>query len=370
MQPNSTRGVPPDGSPERSTLAKSPDWEGTRIFLETIRHGSFRAASLALGLSLNALRRRFEEFEQRCGVTLAARGSFGIHLTAEGRKIYEAAQKMETAYFDVVRARDQTGNAMEGRIRFAVTEGLGAFWIAPRLIEFQRANPKLMIEMHCSMSPPDILRLEADVGVQLARPDNKDLMAVRLGRVHAMPFAAPSYVETHGRPKTVKDLATHRIVMQMSPNIPSEAVFRDLFPGAPMESLIAFQSNVSSAHYWSIAKGAGIGILPTYANAMGAPVVAIDIRDESDPTRILRWHSDIWLTCHPDAYRIARVRRLVAWLRDAFSPKLYPWFADDFVHPEDLPQSVDQLPLTNFFAGFSTEATATPLRRALEDQDF
>ena len=129
-----------------------------------------------------------------------------------------------------------------------------------------------------------------------------------------------------------------------------------------------FQSNVSSAHYWSIAKGAGIGILPTYANAMGAPVVALDIRDDADPTRLLRWHSDIWLSCHPDAHRIPRVRRLIAWLRDAFSPKAYPWFADDFVHPDDLPASVEQLPLMNFFAGFSATDTTSPTGQTLEDQ--
>jgi DNA-binding transcriptional LysR family regulator len=369
MQSNSDRGVPPNGSPEKNAFSKTPDWEGTRIFLETVRHGSFRAASHASGMALVTLRRHFEEFERSCGVTIATRGSFGIQLTAEGHKIFEAAQKMEAAYFDVLRARDQTGSTMEGRVRLAVTEGLGTFWIAPRLIEFQRAFPKLMVEMHCSMSPPDILRLEADVGVQLSRPENKDLKAVRLGRVHAMPFAAPSYVNTYGKPQTVKEMATHRIVMQMSPNIPSEAVFRELFPGAPVESLIVFQSNVSSAHYWSIAKGAGIGILPTYANAMGAPVVAIDIRDEADPSRMLRWHSDIWLTYHPDAHRIPRVRRLVAWLREAFSSRLYPWFADDFVHPDDLPASVDQLPLMNFFAGFSAAGTTASTRRALEDQD-
>ena len=365
MQSKSARGVPSNGSLEKSTFAKSPDWEGTRVFLEIVRHGSFRAASFAQNLSLNALRRRFEEFEQRCGVTLATRGSFGIQLTAEGQKIYEAAQKMEAAYFDVLRARDQTSNKMEGRIRFAVTEGLGAFWLAPRLVEFQRAHPKLTIEMHCAMSPPDILRLEADVAVQLSRPDNKDLMAVRLGRVHAMPFASPSYLETYGKPATIKDFAVHRMVLQMAPNIPSETVLRNLFPDAPVETMVAFQSNVSSTHYWSIAKGAGIGFLPTYATAMGAPVVAIDIRDEKNPARMLRSHSDIWLTCHPDAYRIARVRKLVAWLREAFSAKLYPWFADDFVHPDEFPHSFGELPAMNFFAGFSSEATAI---RALEER--
>ncbi|HWA29575.1 MAG TPA: LysR family transcriptional regulator [Rhizomicrobium sp.] len=357
MQTKDERGVPSDAHPDRR---HTPDWEGTRIFLETVRRGSFRSASESLGMSLNAVRRHFDDFERDCGVVLAMRGTFGIQLTPEGERIFAAAEKMESAFFDVVRARDQSGG-MEGRVKLAVTEGLGTFWIGPRLIEFQRAFPKLMIDMRCTMSPADILRLEAQVSVQLTIPEDKELKAVRIGRLHAMPFASASYVRTYGKPATVADFAKHRIVMQVSPNIPSELVFQQLFPGAPVESLIVFQSNVSSAHYWSIAKGAGIGILPTYANAMGAPVVPVDIRDNDDPTRLLRWHSDIWLAYHPDAARIPRVRRLIEWLREAFAPKQFPWFSDDFVHPGDLPLTVDGLPLINMFAGFSAKDTDEPV---------
>jgi len=344
------RGVPPNAPPEKRG---TPDWEGTRIFLETVRHGSFRSASDALGISLGALKRRFDEFEQNCGVTVVTRDTFGIRLTEEGKRLYAAAEKMEAAHFDVVRARDLSEGSVEGRVKLAITEGLGTFWIAPRLIEFQRAFPKLMIDMHCDMSPPDILRLEADIGVQIVRPVNKDMIVTKIGRIHAMPFASPSYVKTYGMPRTVKEFAKHRIVLQMSPNIPSEVAFQEIFPGAPVESMVVFRSNVSSAHYWSIAKGAGIGVLPTYANAMGAPVIPIDIYDEGNPEKILRFHSDIWLTYHPDGKRIPRVDRLIQWLREAFAAKLYPWFGDDFVHPNDLPLSVEGLPLLNLFAGFS-----------------
>ena len=355
MQTIVAMGVP-SGEPRRKAGSRSaPDWEGTRIFLETIRHGSFRAASNALRLSVNALRRRFDEFEHKCGVTLVSRDAYGIHLTTEGEKIFAAAEKMEAAYFDVVRARDQSEGALEGRVRLAITEGLGTFWIAPRLIEFQRAFPKLMVDMHCAMSPPDILRLEADVGVQLTRPSDKDLKVVKIGRLHTMPFAAPSYVKTYGRPATVSAFAKHRIVLQALPQAEQEEAFRESFPGMPLESAVVFRSNVGTAQYWSIAKGAGIGVLPTYSFAIGAPIVPIDIRVDDDPTKMLRWHYDILLTYHPAGDRILRVRRLVEWLKEAFSPKRHPWFADEFVHPNDLPLSMDGLPLMNMFAGFSAK---------------
>ena len=330
----------------------NPDWDGTRIFLEIVRQGSFRAACTPLKMSLNAIRNRFKEFEQHCGVTLATRDAYGVHLTREGERIFEAAQKMEQAYFAVVRARDQSEKAIEGRVKLAVTEGLGTFWVGPRLIEFQRTYSKLLVEMHCAMSPADILRSEADVGVQLERPQNNDLKVVKLGRLHSMPFASKSYVDAHGRPKNQSEYAGHRIVLQVSPQANMDAYWSSVFPNVAMEDIVAFQSNVSSAHYWATAKGAGIGALPTYANAMGAPVVPIDIRRDDDPSKLIRWEFDIWLTYHPQGNRIPRVRRLIEWIREAFSPRLYPWFADEFIHPNDLPITIDNMPLANLFAGF------------------
>ena len=88
-----------------------------------------------------------------------------------------------------------------------------------------------------------------------------------------------------------------------------------LFPGVPQPASSRMRTNVSSAHYWAIAKGAGIGWLPTYAHAIGGRVVPIDI----DPD--LRFTFDIWLTYHPDADRIPRVRRMIDWLIDAFDPQ-------------------------------------------------
>ncbi|HEY2033071.1 MAG TPA: LysR family transcriptional regulator [Rhizomicrobium sp.] len=352
MQPKRERGVPVDAPPKPSGPRPVTDWDGTRIFLEIVRQGSFRAACETLNMSLNALRKRFAEFERRCGVTLATRDVYGVHPTEEGQRIFEAALKMEQAYFEVVRSWDQSGPAMEGALKLAITEGLGTFWVAPRLIEFQRAFPKLRVEMQCAMSPADILRSEADVGVQLAPPTNQDLKVVKLGRLHSMPFAAQSYIDLYGKPSTQSEYAQHRIVLQVSPQAEMESNWDDVFPNRRMDSLVTFRSNVSSAHYWATAKGAGIGALPTYANAMGAPVIPIDIRRDDDPSKLMRWQFDIWLAYHPQGNRIARVRRLIEWLREAFSPKLYPWFADEFIHPHDLPASIENVPLANLFAGF------------------
>src|SRR6478735_5511184 len=104
------------------------------------------------------------------------------------------------------RTLSQATPALSGEVRFAVTEGLGTFWVAPRLIEFQRVFPGLLVDLKCEMRSADVLRLEADVAVQLEEPNNPDLMRVKIGRLHIMPFVSPSYVEVYGLPKDLDDL--------------------------------------------------------------------------------------------------------------------------------------------------------------------
>jgi DNA-binding transcriptional LysR family regulator len=322
----------------------TPDWEAIHTFLEVARRGSFRSASDHLGISINVLRRRINTLEKQLGVTVFTRHVDGVRTTAEGESFLVAAKQMEAASFGLIRARDRAKTDLSGEVKLGVTEGLGTFWVAPRLAEFQRAHPKLLVDLSCAMRSADVLRLEADAAVQLTKPTNPDLKLVKLGRLHTMPFASRSYIEIYGLPKTVEEGLNHRIVLQMSDQTATQEIYDRLFPGKSQLGFVAMRTNVSSAHVWAVAKGAGIGVLPTYVHALAAGVIPVDVGP--------KFYFDIWLTYHPDAARIARVRCMIDWLIDSFDPKRFPWFRDEFIHPKDLSSEYRGAPLVNLFDGF------------------
>ena len=79
--------------------------------------------------------------------------------------------------------------------------------------------------------------------------------------------------------------------------------------------------------------------------ALGDPLIPLDIG--------VQFQLDIWLTYHPDAKKIARVRQLIDWTVQSFDGRKYPWFSDEFVHPKDLQKAYKEAePLVNLFAGF------------------
>ncbi len=322
------------------------DWEGAHLFLELVRCGSFRATSESVGLSFNAIRRRFAAFERSLGVVLLTRHQDGLRLTPEGALALATARQMEQSAFALVQACDRTNHALTGKVRLAITEGLGTFWLSPYLVEFQRANPKLMLDVTCAMHSADVLRLETDISIQLTRPTAKDQMVVKLGRMHLVFFASQSYIETYGIPKTVEDLRNHRFVLQADDREIAREWYDRLFPGVKPESFVSLRTNSSSQNYWSIVKGAGVGVLPTYVHAIGAPLVPVDLG--------VQLPIDIWMTYHAGAAKIPRVRRLANWLTAAFSPKVFPWFRDDFILPEELAKHYHGKSPDNPFIGLDT----------------
>ena len=327
------------------TPGRMTNWDLVRIFLEVARIGSFRAAAEQLNMSANFLSKRISTLESAYKTTLMTRHVDGIRLTPEGVQVLEAAKLMEDASFGLDRALSQTAPALSGEVRLAVTEGLGTFWLAPRLVEFQRAYPGLLVDLKCEMRSADVLRLEADVAVQLQEPQNPDLKRIKIGRLHVVPFVSPSYVEIYGMPNDMDDLRqNHRVVIQDAEQTKGKEMYQK-YGRREQLGFVAMRNNVSTAHLWSIAKGAGVGWLPTYVPALGDPLIPLDLG--------VKFELDIWLAYHPDAKKIPRVRQLIEWTIQSFDGRKYPWFRDEFVHPNDLHKSYKEAePLVNLFAGF------------------
>jgi DNA-binding transcriptional LysR family regulator len=345
MQTRRRGGDPPGGRQGAGTGRRLPTWENVHAFLQVIEHGSFRSAALKLGLPINRLRHRVAKLEQQLGVTLLTRHVDGVRATAEGEQVLAAARSMEAAYFGLMRAKEMAQPSAAGEVKLASTEGLGTFWLAPRLAEFRRTHPNLLVDLRCAMRPVDMLRLEADAAVQLVRPGEADLKLVKLGRLHVIPYAAASYVETYGAPDSAEALSGHRLVLQVGEQ--TIAVYASVLGDRPQAGLVCVRTNSSSAHALAVASGAGIGWLATYASAITEGLVAIDLDARS--------MFDVWLTYHPDVARTPRVRHVIDWVVDSFDPRRFPWFRDEFVHPREFAGIYRGEPLFNVSGHFAED---------------
>ena len=112
-------------------------------------------------------------------------------------------------------------------------------------------------------------------------------------------------------PKDEDDIRqNHRIVIQDADQTRGKEIY-DEIRAVASRSASSRCATTSALPRLVVAKGAGIGWLPTYMPAVGEPLIPLDIG--------YKFELDIWLAYHPDAKRIPRVRQLIEWTIQSFT---------------------------------------------------
>ena len=332
---------------QRASESSDFSWDDLRIFLACAEHLSFRKASDTLGVTGTTAMRRIDRLETQLGFQLFVRLQSGLQLTTEGEQALQSARAMEQISFDLFRHADRAASDVHGVVRVAVTEGVGTFWIMPKLMDFQSANRKLTVDLRCAMEAVDVGRLEADIAIHFDKPKNLDLIVTKIGRLHTYPFVSQSYADLYGVPKTVAELRNHRIVLQITPQV-DEAAYAKVIGVDSVAGIVGIRTNSSTGALYAVERGAGVGMLPSCSVALGAPLVPVDIGYKNA--------FDLWLTYHPDLGRSERHMVVVDWLRRIFDSRTYPCFSDDFIHPTELIPLMRQALPTAGLRGFAATA--------------
>lgn len=242
--------------------SKLLDWQDLALFLNVAEAGSVRAGAAATGHTVTTIRRRIGRIEDKLGERVADRDPKGLKLTPAGKHLVSIAREMRRLRqnLEVLRQIDTRREL----VRIAVTEGLGTYWLMPRLVEFQRDNRSLEIVLNCDMQRADVAGGACDLAIQLEAPEDSRTTVERLGTLHLLPFASDRNLREAGVPNSVDDWPQHRLVWQEADQVAAHLLPYILGTSEPQD-LIGLRTNSSSAHFRAIASGGGIGMLPTYA---------------------------------------------------------------------------------------------------------
>lgn len=343
MYKSLTHSVPyfehPAVEAKTGVAANGLNWDDIRIFVSLAQHLSFRSSGEIIGVAPNTVRRQIDRLESAANCKLFSRRQTGLSLTREGVRLLQSANQMAELAQEICKSPRLAPSRAHGRVRIAVTEGLGTLWLIPRLVKFQRAYPGILLETNCSFRLADMAKLEADIAIQLTEPKLPGMTAVKLGHLHVMPYASAGYLRTFGTPKSLEDVRKHKIVEQLSPQIDVSAVDR-LFPGKSREGFVSIATNTSTAHLLAVCSGAGLGMLPTYLSALGLGLQPVDIG--------LTVSHEIWMTYDPSQKKTRRIALTTDVIRQCFDKKANPWFGPKFIHPSELPLIDESLVGGNF----------------------
>ncbi len=254
------------------------DWDKLRVFHAAAEAGSFTHAAEVLRLSQSAISRQVSALEHDVGVPLFNRHARGLVLTEQGELLYRTAHDVLMQLENVKNRLADTTDTPSGTLRVTTTVGLGTGWLTERSKEFLDLYPEINLQLVLTNEELDLTMRQADCAVRLRQPQQPDLIQRRLFTVHLHVFAAQSYLDRHGVPKSVADLDKHRIVTFGEP-VPSYLsglnVLETIGRPSGLKRESALQINDLMSIRRAVKRGVGIAMLPDYMAGEGTGMVPV-----------------------------------------------------------------------------------------------
>lgn len=301
------------------------DWDDFRVLLAVVRFKSFNRAAAALGLTQPTVSRRIERLEQAFHHQLVERTRNGAAITYEGQRVVEEATLAHAALMRAMNSRGRpNAKIVNDPVRLSITDGLATYWLSRFLPHIYDQSPELELQIFTNNAFLNDERKLLDLYVHYTTPADMDNISIRLGTLHFLPYAAPSYLEKFGLPKIPADLHHHRL-LDFSMYLVDKGSWATRLADLPGLDQTQLFTNSSPVMGEAIRKGVGIGLLPTYVSLFEEGVVPLDIG--------LQYETPVWLSYRRDAIRRWPVRQVVQYMRAMMDKKTMPWLADKFIHP-------------------------------------
>src|SRR5581483_11055889 len=115
--------------PDVGSLAPPLDWNDVRFFLAVARSRTLARAAAALGVDQTTVGRRIGALESRLRVALFKRGAEGFQVSAAGKGVLRAAERMEEAALELRSQAAGERSETVATVRIATTESLAEAFV-------------------------------------------------------------------------------------------------------------------------------------------------------------------------------------------------------------------------------------------------
>lgn len=192
---------------------KRADLSILAAFLAVAEERSFTRAAKRLGVTPSALSHTIRALEEGIGVRLLSRTTRSVAPTDAGQQLLS---RLRPALGDIEDAVDQAaglGNKPSGRVRLLVPRLAAMTVLAPKLGDFARKYPDVVLDVTADDSRRDIVAGGFDAGIHFGEYIEKDMVAVRVSGDHrAAIVGSPAYFRSHPKPKLPHDLVKQRCI--------------------------------------------------------------------------------------------------------------------------------------------------------------
>ena len=276
-----------------------PNWDLYRSLLAVLEHGSLSAAARELGLTQPTIGRHVEQLEHMLGQQLFTRSQQGLTPSDAALALKPFAEIMAATSAALVRTAADAGGQVCGTVRISASEVIGIEVLPNILAGLQEEHPALEIELSSTDAVEDVLNREADIAVRMAEPTQKALIARHVGAIPLGFYAHRRYLEHHGVPASLDDLARHRLI-----GFDRQTAFvRAVAQRVPILSDVhfSFRTDSNLAQFAAIKAGCGIGVCQVHLAEQAGDMVRLLAEQFELPLHT-------WIVMHEDLKTSPRCR--------------------------------------------------------------
>lgn len=284
------------------------NWDEIRTAARVAKEGTVSGAANALGVHHATVIRHIDALETRLGVKLFQRHSRGYTPTEAGEEMMRVGQATAEQFSALEGKLKGRADAVSGELVITTLAPM-AHDLVPILAKFQQTYPDVKIRL---LTSERVFRLEygeAHVAIRAGEAPQEPDNIVQSYRSYDLGlYASRRYVDAHGVPETIADMAHHRFAVR--DGVISRAPFfqwqRENIP----DDCIVFKATDDNSLAQAIRQDMGIGFLERHSAERDPNLVEVW---PSDPA----WSVNLWIVTHVDLHRTAKVQAIVKALKAA-----------------------------------------------------
>ncbi len=232
-----------------------------KTFARVTELASFTQASESLGLPKSTVSEHVRLLEELLGARLLQRTTRKVQATQDGLVLYERCKDMLDQVDELESLFRQDQGVLRGRLRIDLPTVTAREYVLPHLAEFTDRYPHLELEVSATDRRVDLVREGFDCVLRVGELPDATLVARRLGALRQANYASPAYLERYGTPKTLADLANHRLVHYVSTLGSRSGGFEYQQDGKTLRIPMAGTMTVNNTDCYNIACLSGFGII-------------------------------------------------------------------------------------------------------------
>lgn len=181
-----------------------------RAFSCVVEHHSFARAAQELRMTPSSVSRLVKALELELGTQLLNRSTRAMSLTAAGQALYAECASAFAQIGSAYAVAGQQQAQPRGLLRLSVPVSFGRTHVLPHLADFLRLHPDLELDLLMTDRYVDLVAEGVTLAIRIGRLDDSSLVARKLMDNRRLLVAAPRYLEQHGTPAGVAELAQHQ----------------------------------------------------------------------------------------------------------------------------------------------------------------